>query len=85
MKDETHFYNIIAFVVTVCAIVALALFGNGRADLAIQTGLVGVLGSFAPWGRAAVKAASAPADAQDAAAQVAGAAEAEASAIKGGA
>ena len=33
---------------TLGAIVALALFGSGGVDLAIMTGLVGVLGTFRP-------------------------------------
>jgi hypothetical protein len=40
--------NLIAFVAVLLAIVVLAL--AGRNDAAILTGLVGVLGSFRPWG-----------------------------------
>lgn len=45
MTDDFH--NLIAFLALVGAIVALALWGE-RTDLAIMTGLVGVLGTFRP-------------------------------------
>lgn len=38
-----------SFLAVLAAIVALALAGS-RTDLSIMTGLVGVLGSFRPWG-----------------------------------
>lgn len=52
---RAHLYNLVAFLCVLAAIVTLALAGKAT-DLAIMTGLVGVLGSFRPWG------ASAPAD-----------------------
>jgi len=39
--------NLVAFVSVLVAIVLLALWG--KSDMAILTGLVGVLGSFRPW------------------------------------
>lgn len=42
-----HVLNLIAFLAVLGAIVALAM-GASR-DMAIITGLVGVLGSFRPW------------------------------------
>ncbi len=44
-----HLHNLIAFLAVLAAIVTLALAGKAT-DLAIMTGLVGVLGSFRPWG-----------------------------------
>lgn len=44
-----HLYNLVAFIAVLGAIVTLALAGKAT-DLAIMTGLVGVLGSFRPWG-----------------------------------
>jgi hypothetical protein len=52
-----HVYNLIAFLGVLVSIVILAWNGKGT-DLAIMTGLVGVLGSFKPWGM------QAPADGQ---------------------
>lgn len=49
MKCSIHMHNLIAFLAVLAAIVALALAGKAT-DLAIMTGLVGVLGSFKPWG-----------------------------------
>lgn len=43
---DTH--NLIAFLAVVAAIVALALIGGTGSDLAIMTGLIGVLGTFRP-------------------------------------
>jgi hypothetical protein len=44
-----HAFNLIAFVAVLASIVVLSLAGKAT-DLAIMTGLVGVLGSFKPWG-----------------------------------
>lgn len=44
--SDTH--NLIAFLAVVGAIVALALIGGTGSDLAIMTGLIGVLGTFRP-------------------------------------
>ena len=46
----TDGHTLIAFLATLAAVVALALFGD-RTDLAIMTGLVGVLGTFRPMQR----------------------------------
>lgn len=46
---QIHLYNFLAFAFVLAAIVILALAGKAT-DLAIMTGLVGVLGSFKPWG-----------------------------------
>ena len=43
----TDNHTLVAFLATLAAVVALALFGD-RTDLAIMTGLVGVLGTFRP-------------------------------------
>lgn len=43
---DTH--TLIAFLSVVAAIVALALIGGTGSDLAIMTGLIGVLGTFRP-------------------------------------
>lgn len=51
MFASVHLYNLVAFIAVLGAIVALALAGKAT-DLAIMTGLVGVLGSFKPWGSA---------------------------------
>ncbi len=48
-RTNIHGYNLIAFIAVLGSIVILALAGS-RTDLAIMTGLVGVLGSFKPWG-----------------------------------
>lgn len=53
-----HWHNLIAFLAVLAAIVALSVWAE--ADLAIVTGLVGVLGSFRPWGMG--QAASGKAD-----------------------
>lgn len=44
-----HVFNLVAFLGVLIAIVILSLAGKST-DLAIMTGLVGVLGSFKPWG-----------------------------------
>lgn len=44
--SDTH--NLVAFLAVVAAIVALALIGGTGSDLAIMTGLIGVLGTFRP-------------------------------------
>ena len=44
-------HTLIAFLSVVCAIVALALIGGTGSDLAIMTGLIGVLGTFRPQSR----------------------------------
>lgn len=44
--NERH--TLIAFMSVVAAIVALALIGGTGSDLAIMTGLIGVLGTFRP-------------------------------------
>lgn len=43
-----HGFNLIAFLAVLGSIVWLALAGEGT-DLAIMTGLVGILGTFRPW------------------------------------
>lgn len=45
---SVHAFNLIAFLSVLVAIVALSL--KGKPDLAIMTGLIGILGSFKPWG-----------------------------------
>ncbi len=45
---HTGLFTFLAFIGVLVAIVALALLGEGT-DIAILTGLVGVLGSFKPW------------------------------------
>lgn len=47
MTINPHVLNLVAFLAVLGAIVALAA-GN-HPDMAIITGLVGVLGSFRPW------------------------------------
>lgn len=49
MSDTWH--SLIAFLSVVAAIVALALIGGTGSDLAIMTGLIGVLGTFRPQSR----------------------------------
>lgn len=44
-----HLFNLVAFLAVLAGIVILALAGK-TTDLAIMTGLVGILGSFKPWG-----------------------------------
>jgi hypothetical protein len=51
-NHPAHLYNLIAFLAVLLAITGLAVFGEGT-DLAIMTGLVGVLGTFRPWGATA--------------------------------
>lgn len=63
--NAIHLYNLAAFLAVIIAIVALALLGNGKTDLAIMTGLVGVLGSFKPWGSAPPPEQKGPAGTQD--------------------
>ena len=48
MKLDIHIVNLIGFIAVLVAIVLLALAGKAT-DLAIMTGLVGVLGTFKPW------------------------------------
>lgn len=60
-----HLYNLAAFIAVIIAIVMLALLGNGKTDLAIMTGLVGVLGSFKPWGSVPPPEMKGPAGTQD--------------------
>lgn len=50
LKQSTiiHICNLIGFISVIVAIVILAQ-GDKGADLAIMTGLVGVLGTFKPW------------------------------------
>lgn len=45
-----HTYNLYAFLAVLVVILVLSLFG--QKDLAVITGLVGILGSFKPWGSA---------------------------------
>ncbi len=49
LYQSIHLFNLVAFLAVLVAIVILALAGKAT-DLAIMTGLVGVLGSFKPWG-----------------------------------
>ncbi len=49
MIDDNR--DLIAFLATLCAIVLLSKIGGTGADLAIMTGLVGVLGGLAASGR----------------------------------
>jgi hypothetical protein len=58
--SDTH--NLIAFLAVVTAIVALALIGGTGSDLAIMTGLIGVLGTFRPRERPKPEPAGTPAD-----------------------
>ena len=51
--QNIHLFNLVAFLAVLVAIVVLALAGKAT-DLAIMTGLVGVLGSFKPWGSAPI-------------------------------
>jgi len=49
LAATAHLYNLVAFLSVLIAIVILAM--NGKAlDAAIMVGLIGVLGSFRPWG-----------------------------------
>jgi hypothetical protein len=74
---QIHLFNLVAFIAVIVSIVVLALAGDGKTDLAIMTGLVGVLGSFKPWGSAPPQEEQkkAPDSAKEAAEEVAGAAE----------
>ena len=47
--NRAHLYNLVAFLSVLSAIVLLAQSGKGM-DAAIMVGLIGVLGSFRPWG-----------------------------------
>jgi hypothetical protein len=49
---SVHLFNLVAFLAVLTAIVLLSLAGKAT-DLAIMTGLVGILGSFKPWGMSA--------------------------------
>lgn len=46
---EPHTANLIAFIAVVILIGVIILNGQGGVDLAVTTGLIGVLGSFRPW------------------------------------
>jgi hypothetical protein len=46
MTDDR--YNLVAFLAVIIAIVLLSKIGGSGADLAIMTGLIGVLGTFRP-------------------------------------
>jgi hypothetical protein len=74
-----HTHNLVAFLAVLTAIVLLALAGKAT-DLAIMTGLVGVLGSFKPWG--SVAPAPTPKDASEGAQMAADAAVDKADEIK---
>lgn len=58
--NDTH--NLIAFLSVVSAIVALALIGGTGSDLAIMTGLIGVLGTFRPRERTKAEPTGTPGD-----------------------
>lgn len=62
--NQIHLYNFLAFALVLAAIVILALAGKAT-DLAIMTGLVGVLGSFKPWGSAPPVEHKGPSGSQD--------------------
>lgn len=47
-KDRCHLTGVIAFIATLVAVVLLSKIGGSGADLAIMTGLIGVLGMLAP-------------------------------------
>lgn len=47
-KDRCHFTGLIAFISVLVAVVLLSKIGGSGADLAIMTGLVGILGMLAP-------------------------------------
>ena len=47
-KDRCHLTGLIAFLAVLVAIVLLSKIGGSGADLAIMTGLIGVLGMLAP-------------------------------------
>lgn len=49
---SVHLFNLVAFLAVLGSIVVLSLAGKAT-DLAIMTGLVGILGSFKPWGLSA--------------------------------
>lgn len=46
---EPHVSNLIAFLAVVVLIGVIMLNRSNSADIAIMTGLIGVLGSFKPW------------------------------------
>jgi len=49
MSSSTHrLTGLIAFIATLIAVVLLSKIGGSGADLAIMTGLIGVLGMLAP-------------------------------------
>ena len=47
-KDRCHLTGLTAFISTLIAVVLLSKIGGSGADLAIMTGLIGVLGMLAP-------------------------------------
>lgn len=47
-RPDCHFTGLAAFIATLVAVVLLSKIGGSGADLAIMTGLVGVLGMLAP-------------------------------------
>jgi len=57
-------FNLVAFLAVLGAIVTLCLAGKAT-DLAVITGLVGVLGSFRPWGAATPSSEAATGKADD--------------------
>ncbi len=69
--QSIHLFNLIAFLAVISAIVILALAGKAT-DLAIMTGLVGILGSFKPWGAAPPADPQSPAGTPDDPVAVAG-------------
>lgn len=81
MNYRIHLYNLVAFLAVLAAILLITLLGKD-VDIAILTGLVGVLGSFRPWGLTAPDQAEVPKDAKQAAAQTADAAVEEAERIE---
>lgn len=48
IKPQERHIGLVAFIATLAAIVLLSKLGGTGADLAIMTGLVGVLGMLAP-------------------------------------
>lgn len=48
MKPTDRMTGLIAFIATLIAVVLLSKIGGSGADLAIMTGLIGVLGMLAP-------------------------------------
>ncbi len=51
--ENIHLFNLVAFLAVLVALIVLALAGKAT-DLAIMTGLIGILGSFKPWGSSPV-------------------------------